>query len=89
MAAATRKAQPTASPASSERGGAEAASLEVRVYLANGGDYHWEIVDGRGASLVHSGSFASRDLAAGAARRVCEGVPSARFEAPERQTAAV
>jgi hypothetical protein len=86
MAAATRKVQPAASSAR------EAASLEVRVYLANGGDYYWEVVDGRGASLAHSRSFASRDAAEGAARRVCEGVRSARFEthtATEHQTVGV
>jgi uncharacterized protein YegP (UPF0339 family) len=69
----------------------EAASLEFRIYLDNGGRYNWEIVDDGDESLVHSTSFGSRDDAVRAARRVYEGARSARFELDvpkERQTAA-
>src|SRR5207245_4740216 len=70
----------------------EAASLEFRIYLDNGGRYSWEIVDVGGKSLAHSASFASRDGAERAARLVYEGARSARFDpaVPQgRQTAAV
>jgi uncharacterized protein YegP (UPF0339 family) len=69
----------------------EAASLEFRIYRDNGGRYNWEIVDVGGESLAHSASFASRDDAEHAARRVYDGARSARFELDvpkERQTAA-
>ena len=81
MATATRKAHTAP----------RAASLEFRIYLDDGGRYNWEIVDDGGESLVHSASFASRDDAERAARRVYEGAPSARFELDvpkERQTVA-
>jgi uncharacterized protein YegP (UPF0339 family) len=73
MATATRKVH-------AARGVPEAASLEFRTYLDNGGRYNWEIVDDGGESLVHSACFASRDDAVRAARRVYEGACSARFE---------
>jgi uncharacterized protein YegP (UPF0339 family) len=84
MATATRKVH-------AAHGVPEAASLEFRIYLDNGGRYNWEIVDDGGESLVHSASFTSRDDAERAARRVYEGAPSARFELDvpkERQTVA-
>jgi uncharacterized protein YegP (UPF0339 family) len=71
---------------------AEAASLEFRIYLDNGGGYSWEIVDVGGESLAHSASFASRDDAERAARRVYDRARSAGFELDvpkERQTVAV
>ena len=87
MATATKKVRAARSPAP-----AEAASLEFLIYRDNGGDYHWEIVDSSGDSLVHSRSFASQDDAEGAARYVCQDAHSARFElqvAKGRQTVAV
>ena len=70
----------------------QAAALEFRIYLDNGRRYSWEIVDVGGKSLGHSESFASQDDAEGAARYVCQGAHSARFElqlAKGRQTVAV
>jgi len=87
MATATKKVNAARSPAT-----AATASLEFLIYRDNGGDYHWEIVDSSGDSLVHSTSYASQDDAEGAARYVYRGAHSARFElqvAKERQTAAV
>jgi len=86
MATATKKIRAARSPAP-----AEAASLEFLIYRDNGGDYHWEIVDSSGDSLVHSRSFASEHDAEGAARYVYQGARSAHFElqvAKERPTVA-
>jgi uncharacterized protein YegP (UPF0339 family) len=81
MATATKKVRTTGS-----------APLEFLVYPDNSGDYHWEIVGERGESLAGCGSFASRDDAEAAARRVHDGAGSARFEprvAGERKIGAV
>jgi len=85
MATATKKVH-AATPAL-----AEVASLGFFIYRDNDGDYHWEIVDESGESLVHSRSFASEDDAEGAARYVYHGARSAHFElqvAKERPTVA-
>ena len=90
MATAIKKTRATL-PDRAARVVPEAAALEFRVYRDNGGRYNWEIGAVGGESLVHSPSFASRDEAERAARRVYEGSRSTRFEleAPnERQTVA-
>lgn len=92
MATATKKVHVGTSPARAVRAVSEASSLEFLVYQANGGDYHWEIVDSSGESLVHSGSFTSQDDAERAVLYVYEGARSARFKphvTKERQTVAV
>jgi len=92
MATATKKVRAAGSLDRTSPAVHEAASLEFRIYLDNGGRYSWEIVDVGGKSLAHSASFASRDGAERAARLVYEGARSARFEpdVPQgRQTAAV
>lgn len=92
MATATKKVQAPGSVDRAPAAEAEAASLEFRISLDNGGRYSWEIVDFGGKTLGHSASFASRDEAERAARLVYEGARSARFEpdGPKgRQTAAV
>jgi uncharacterized protein YegP (UPF0339 family) len=86
MATATRKARTDASARERE---VSDPSFVFLVYRDTGGDYHWEVVDGGGESLVHSGGFASRDDAARAARYVHEGARSARFEPEERQSVPV
>jgi uncharacterized protein YegP (UPF0339 family) len=92
MATATKKVRP-ARPVDRRPHGAESAGLDYIVYQDNGGNYHWEIVDGSGQSLTHSGGFASHDDAERAARYVYRGAQSARFEgddvAEERQTVVV
>ena len=92
MATATKKVNAAASLDCASPAVPEAASLEFRIYLNNGGRYSREIVDGGGASLARSASFASREDAERSARCVYESVRSARFEpdAPnERQGAVV
>jgi uncharacterized protein YegP (UPF0339 family) len=86
MATATKKVHAARSPA---RAVSESSSLAFLINQDNGGDYHWEIVDSGGKSLVQSGGFASQNDAERAARHVYEGVSSALFEpqaAKERQT---
>jgi uncharacterized protein YegP (UPF0339 family) len=56
------------------------ASMEFRVVETNGGRYRWMILDASGESLAQSGSFASYDDAANAARYLRNGAGSARFE---------
>ena len=80
MATATKKVRAAAPPDRTRPAVPEAASLEFRIYLDNGGRYSWEIVDVGGKSLGHSASFVSRDEAERAARLVYEQARSARFE---------
>ena len=92
MATATKKVHAARPVARGARDASESASLEFLVYRDNGGDYHWEIVGDSGESLAQSGSFASHDDAARAARCVYDRAGSARFElhlAEERQLEAV
>ena len=56
------------------------ASMEFLISEDNGGDYHWTIVAGGGATLARSGSFASYEDAERAAQHVREGAASALFE---------
>jgi uncharacterized protein YegP (UPF0339 family) len=80
MATATEKVHAARPVARGVRDVSESTSLEFLVHRDNGGDYCWEIVGGNGESLAQSGSFASRDDAERAARRVHEDAGSARFE---------
>ena len=92
MATATKKVRAAALPDRTRPAVPEAASLEFRIYLDNGGCYSWEIVEVGGESVAHSASFVSRDEAERAARLVYEQARSARFApgVPEgHQTAAV
>ena len=49
------------------------ASMEFLIFEDNGGDYHWTIVAGGGATLARSGSFGSYEDAERAAQRVRDG----------------
>ena len=92
MATATKKARTATALDRAARAKPEAAALEYRVYRDNGGRYNWEIGPVGGESLVHSSSFASRDEAERAARRVYAASRSARFELElpeERENVAV
>jgi uncharacterized protein YegP (UPF0339 family) len=81
MATATKKVSPSTPVVRGARHDvSDPVSLEFLVHQDNGGDYHWEIVGERGESLTQSESFASHDDAERAARRVYDGVGSARFE---------
>ena len=55
-------------------------SLEFLISEDNGGDYHWTIVAGDGATLARSGSFGSYEDAERAAQHVRDGVASALLE---------
>ncbi|MGA2926875.1 MAG: DUF1508 domain-containing protein [Solirubrobacteraceae bacterium] len=46
----------------------------------NAGGYRWTIVAGSGENLAQSSRFASREQAERAARIVCSGAASARFD---------
>jgi hypothetical protein len=92
MATATKKVRVGASLNRTSPAVSEAASLEFRIYLDNGGRYSREVVDVSGKSHGHSASFASRDDAERAARLVYEGARPVRFEpdaSKERQAAAI
>jgi uncharacterized protein YegP (UPF0339 family) len=80
MATATKKVRAARPVARGAREEPDSASLEFLVHRDNGGDYHWEIVGGRGECLAKSGSFASHQDAQRAARCVYDGAGSARFE---------
>ena len=54
--------------------------MEFRVFEDNGGEYHWTIVAGDGATLARSGGFASYEGAERAARQVRDSAASARIE---------
>jgi uncharacterized protein YegP (UPF0339 family) len=56
------------------------ASMKFLIFEDNGGDHHWTIVAGDGATLVRSGSFGSYEDAERAAQHVRDGVASALFE---------
>lgn len=62
-----------------------AGLMEFVIFEDNAGEYHWEIV-GTGGVLARSGSFASYEETAEAARRFRDGVGSALFD---RRAAAV
>ena len=63
-------------------------SLRFLVYGDNGGDYHWELVEGSGDTLARSGTYASHDDAERAARHACEGAGAVRFEPHPEQARA-
>jgi hypothetical protein len=56
---------------------------------AGGGSYHWRILAGDGSTLRQSGDFASYDAAEQAARQICRGAASARFQRRESGTGSV
>jgi hypothetical protein len=74
MATATKKHQ-AARPAN----GSEPAPMTFRISEDNGGDHHWTILGSGGESLARSGSFATHDEAAQAARVVRDGAGVARL----------
>jgi hypothetical protein len=63
--------------------------MESLVFEDNGGSYHWRILAGDGSTLGQLGDFASYDAAERAARQICNGVASARFEPRESDAGSV
>jgi uncharacterized protein YegP (UPF0339 family) len=55
-------------------------SMKFLIFEDNGGDYHWTIVAGDGATLARSGSFASYEHAEQAAKHVRNAAAAARFD---------
>ena len=80
MATATRPS-PTDGHARRTAADVRVPSMEFLIFEDNGGDYHWAIVVGDGATLAWSGGFASYDCAKHAVEQIRHGVVSARFEA--------
>jgi len=58
--------------------------MEFLVFEENGGDYHWTIVAGDGATLARSEGFGCYEDAERAATHVREGAASASLEAVAR-----
>jgi uncharacterized protein YegP (UPF0339 family) len=76
MATATKQA-----PRQRGQRAVDGVSSEFVVFQSNSGEYRWEIVDERGATLAQSASFASFDAAQEAAIRVRNAAGPARREA--------
>lgn len=62
------------------------APMEFLIFEDNSASYHWTILAGDGATLGHSGDFASYDDAEQAARQIRDGAASARLEPRENGT---
>jgi uncharacterized protein YegP (UPF0339 family) len=67
----------------------EVAPMEFLIFEDNGGRYHWRILAGDGSTLGQSGDFASYEAAEQAARQICNGVASARFQRRQSDTGSV
>ncbi len=80
MSTATKKSRASGPPKRSAGELRIPASMEFLIFEDNGGNYHWTIVAGDGATLVRSASFASYEDAERAANHVRTGAASARFE---------
>jgi hypothetical protein len=65
------------------------APMEFLIFEDNSGSYHWEMLADDGSNLGHSGDFASYDAADQAARQICNGAASARFQRRESGTGSV
>jgi len=78
MATATKQARASKD---AERGAGNASgssSMEFLIDEDNAGEYHWTLVDRRGASLARSNSFKSYERAEKAAHAVLGDIGSAR-----------
>jgi uncharacterized protein YegP (UPF0339 family) len=54
--------------------------MSFAIFADNGGSYRWKILAGDGATLGHSGDFASYHDAEQAAQQVRDGAASARLD---------
>jgi uncharacterized protein YegP (UPF0339 family) len=81
MATAAKKTRAARQVARRAIAVSESAGITFLVYEDNAGDYRWMILGSRGdESLAQSGTFATYEDAAHAARVVRDGAGSARFE---------
>ncbi len=79
MVTATNKARPTGPLARRSGGVSELAPTEFQIFADNGGNYHWRLLAGNGATLARSVTFVSYQDAEQAARQVRDGARSARL----------
>ena len=80
MATATRKSRAVDELVRRVADVRRSASMEFLIVQDDGAAYRWTIVDGDGATLAQSASFASYHDAEQAALRVRDGAASARFD---------
>ncbi|MHB8490928.1 MAG: YegP family protein [Solirubrobacteraceae bacterium] len=79
MATASKKVHTAPHDARAAQDGSKQAPMNFLVYEDNGGEYHWSIVSGDGATLSQSEGFASYADADREAHRIHQGIGSARF----------
>ncbi len=89
MATATKKGHAVTPLRRDGAKAADRASLEFVISQDNGGQYRWEIVDGGGNAVVHSGGFASSDDAERAAHHVHDSARLAHFARRDPDAAAI
>lgn len=80
MATASKKSRDAAQLLRRAPKASTAGSMEFVISEDNAGDHHWEIVGADGVVLARSGSFASHEETAQAARRFRDGAGSALFD---------
>jgi uncharacterized protein YegP (UPF0339 family) len=80
MTTATKKSRAPARLAHDAPDTSASEPLEFLIFEDNGGNYHWKIDTGDGATLALSGSYVSYEDAGRAVQRVRVGAASARFE---------
>jgi uncharacterized protein YegP (UPF0339 family) len=80
MATAAKKSPVSRRPARRPLDEQTGSSMSFVIFEDNGGSYHWKILAGDGATLGHSGDFASYHDAEQAVQQVRDGAPSARLE---------
>jgi uncharacterized protein YegP (UPF0339 family) len=80
MATATKKSGATTGANRGADVASNSVSMEFLIVEANGGDYHWTLLDRDGNSFARSPSFASYEQAENAARVVLAGAGSARLD---------
>jgi uncharacterized protein YegP (UPF0339 family) len=80
MATATKKTRAARQVARRAYAVSESEAIKFLVFEDNGGGYHWTIIGSDGESLAQSGTLATYDQAAQAARVVRDGAGSARFD---------
>jgi len=80
MATAAKTSPVSRRPARRRFGEQTGSSMSFAIFEDNGGFYHWKILASRGATLGHSGSFASYHDAEQAAQQVRDDAASARLE---------
>jgi uncharacterized protein YegP (UPF0339 family) len=81
MATATKKSRASRQVPLRAAAVSESAAITFLVSEDNGGSYCWTVLGPEGERLARSRPYATHEEAAHAARIVCDGAASARFEA--------